>query len=369
MRAFFERHGAKEEAYLADEERAALAAEADQKKLMEKDKGLSEAVETARLALSRARQDMLAYEESSREGSHRLLSIANERATQEAAVAREEARGRELGLLSSELERDRAEALALAGSEAVSFAAFSAPPHEDRSVQEGRKRAMERQKIRLEEAGGTGEDVRKEYQDATDREAFLARELEDLAQSAAGLRSLIKDLDEELSRTFGEGLAQVNASFGEFFAVMFGGGGAKLVLEDLEAEDDEEEDAPRKPAVAEKPGIEISVHLPKKKVQSLVQLSGGERALTSIALIFAMSQVNPPPFLILDETDAALDEANSRRYGDMVETLAKKSQLIVITHNRETMSRAGILYGVTMGGDGVSKLLSVRFEDALQVAK
>jgi len=111
------------------------------------------------------------------------------------------------------------------------------------------------------------------------------------------------------------------------------------------------------------------VNLPKKRVQSLMQLSGGERALTSIALIFAMSQVNPPPFLILDETDAALDEANSRRYGDMIEGLAKKSQLIVITHNRETMSRAGILYGVTMQGDGVSKLLSVKFEDAVAVAK
>ena len=97
--------------------------------------------------------------------------------------------------------------------------------------------------------------------------------------------------------------------------------------------------------------------------------SGGERALTSIALIFAMSQVNPPLFVILDETDAALDEANSRRYGDMIESLAKHSQLILITHNRETMSRAGILYGVTMGGDGVSKLLSVKFAEALEVAK
>ena len=98
-------------------------------------------------------------------------------------------------------------------------------------------------------------------------------------------------------------------------------------------------------------------------------LSGGERALTSIALIFAMSQVNPPPFIILDETDAALDEANSRRYGDMIEELAKRSQLILITHNRETMSRAGVLYGVTMGGDGVSKLLSIKLDEAVAVAK
>ena len=98
-------------------------------------------------------------------------------------------------------------------------------------------------------------------------------------------------------------------------------------------------------------------------------LSGGERALTSIALIFALSQVNPPPFLVLDETDAALDEANSRKYGDMLENLSKHSQLIVITHNRETMSRAGILYGITMGQDAASKLLSVKFDEAVEIAK
>jgi chromosome segregation protein len=111
------------------------------------------------------------------------------------------------------------------------------------------------------------------------------------------------------------------------------------------------------------------VKLPNKRVRGLDMLSGGERALTSIALIFAMSQVNPPLFVILDETDAALDEANSRRYGDMISALAEKSQLILITHNRETMGRAGVLYGVTMAGDGVSKLLSVKFDEAVAVAK
>ena len=82
-----------------------------------------------------------------------------------------------------------------------------------------------------------------------------------------------------------------------------------------------------------------------------------------------MSQVNPPPFLVLDETDAALDEANSRRYGDMLDTLSKHSKLIVVTHNRETMSRAQVLYGVTMGLDGASKLLSIKFDEAVQIAK
>jgi chromosome segregation protein len=82
-----------------------------------------------------------------------------------------------------------------------------------------------------------------------------------------------------------------------------------------------------------------------------------------------MSQVNPPPFLVLDETDAALDESNSRKYGDMLEKLSKHSQLVVVTHNRETMSRAGILYGVTIGADGASKLLSVKFDEAAEIAK
>jgi chromosome segregation protein len=116
-------------------------------------------------------------------------------------------------------------------------------------------------------------------------------------------------------------------------------------------------------------GLTISVSLPRKKIRGLEVLSGGERALTSIALIFSMTQVNPPPFLILDETDAALDEANSKRYADLVRELASRSQLIVITHNRATMSAAGELYGVTMGQDGVSKLLSVKLEEAQRVAK
>jgi len=115
--------------------------------------------------------------------------------------------------------------------------------------------------------------------------------------------------------------------------------------------------------------VDIDVNLPGKNIKGLQMLSGGERALTSIALLFAISQVNPPPFLVLDETDAALDEANSRKYGDMIENLSHYSQLIVITHNRETMSRAGILYGVTMDSGSASKLLSIKFTEAESYAK
>ncbi len=251
---------------------------------------------------------------------------------------------------------------------------------EVRDVQESRFRIVEKIKIRLEDAGVSGsEEIMKEFNETSERDMFLAKELEDLIKSSESLKSLIKELDEKLTMEFKIGVEKINLQFNNFFSAMFGGGSASLTLvraprqargkksnlievEDLGEEmKDEEEDS--------KEGLEIEVNLPKKKVKGLMMLSGGERALTSIALIFAVSQVNPPPFIILDETDAALDEANSKKYGDMIAELSNYSQLILITHNRETMSRAGIIYGVTMGNDGVSRLLSIQFEEAVAVAK
>ncbi|MCX6819710.1 MAG: AAA family ATPase [Candidatus Adlerbacteria bacterium] len=249
---------------------------------------------------------------------------------------------------------------------------------EARSVQEDRRRKLERMKIRLEELGaGNSAEVLKEHAETAERDAFLAREIADLEVSAQSLRELIEELTKTLQVKFVEGIEKINSEFDRFFKLMFGGGSAVLAIvketkplrgsgrpTDLSEDQFREKD---EGGIEE--GVEITIALPHKRIKGLHMLSGGERALTSIALIFAMSQVNPPPFLILDETDAALDEANSRRYGDMIESLAEKSQLILITHNRETMSRAGVLYGVTMGQDGVSKLLSVKFEEAVAVAK
>ncbi len=237
------------------------------------------------------------------------------------------------------------------------------------------RREIERLKIRLEESGVLGaSDVLKEYEDTEARDKFLEKEILDLENSAKSLKDLITDLDNKLSEEFTSGLNKINDKFSEFFSLMFGGGSASLNVvtkniteESLDISNLEDmEDVSTK---EENYGIDIDVSLPRKKVRGLIQLSGGERALTSIALLFAISQVNPPPFIILDETDAALDEANSKKYGDMIEKLSKYSQLIVITHNRETMSRAGVLYGITMGQGGVSKLLSVAFEEAITVAK
>lgn len=246
--------------------------------------------------------------------------------------------------------------------------------HEDRTVQQKRRHELERLKIRLEELGtGTGDDVVKEYNEVKARDEFLVHEIADLTSSVEKLGALIAELTNDLNEQFVTGIEKIGTEFDKFFILMFGGGKATLErikpkvkkkdeLEEGTAVDIEEEEEPEE-------GIEIDVKLPNKRVHGLDMLSGGERALTSIALIFAMSQVNPPLFVILDETDAALDEANSRRYGDMISALAERSQLILITHNRETMGRAGVLYGVTMAGDGVSKLLSVRFDEAVSVAK
>jgi chromosome segregation protein len=238
---------------------------------------------------------------------------------------------------------------------------------------------IERMKIRLEDmGGGGGGDVMQEYDETLSRDQFLEKEITDLYTAIGTLESTIADLKEKLGSEFHAGIVKINREFENFFKLMFGGGEAKLALVTIEKRkkkvetdeegneipaDDEDEQAEKEQ------GIDIDVSLPRKKVKDLEMLSGGERSLTSIALLFALSQVNPPPFLVLDETDAALDEANSQKYGDMIENLAKQTQLMVVTHNRETMSRADILYGVTLGSDDCSTLLSIKFEEAVKVAK
>lgn len=240
------------------------------------------------------------------------------------------------------------------------------------------QRSIDRLKIRLEEHSGIGTDVVHEYETTLERDAFLTRELADIESSAKNLELLIIDLKKVLDERFTKGVETINERFGDFFKTMFGGGNAFLSItmekkrkKKLSEEEMMEEEVYPEEGGEEgfERGIDVHVSLPEKKVKELNMLSGGERSLVSIALLFAITQVNPPPFLVLDETDAALDEANSRRYGDMVERLSEYSQLIVVTHNRETMSRASVLYGVTLGADSGSKLLSIKFDEAVKVAK
>jgi chromosome segregation protein len=167
-------------------------------------------------------------------------------------------------------------------------------------------------------------------------------------------------------------LKKINEEFEKFFGLMFGGGVAKLKIEsprpkvkaeaeegspaaETEADDEEADDRSNL-------GIEIDIRLPRKKISSLDMLSGGERSLVGIAALFALVSVSPPPFLVLDEIDAPLDERNARRFAEMLKEFSKHTQFIVVTHNRATMESADILYGVTLNEDGTSKILSLKLE-------
>lgn len=364
------------------EERLRTAAEAEAKLVFEYN-ALKSAIEREKDTNRQAEKDVFKIIGRQNELRHAVADLT----TDLAAVMRAE----------EDFKRELGEAAAIAGREAVEGGADASVATgqrlhlgniADRSIQEELRKRIEKNKIRLEDAGGSGgSEVVKEFKETEERDAFLAKELLDLERAKGELVKLIADLDARIDYEFKSGILKINAEFQKFFVLMFGGGKAELTVvreakrrrksdeedlsetigggeADIEAVDSDEtlqEDGPE--------GIDVNVSLPRKKVKGLMMLSGGERALTSIALLFAVSQVNPPPFIILDETDAALDEANSKKYGDMIENLSKRSQLILITHNRETMSRAGVLYGVTMGPDGASKLLSIAFEEAVVVAK
>ena len=227
---------------------------------------------------------------------------------------------------------------------------------------------IERLRGKLEEVGGIDTAVIKEYEDTETRYVFLTNELEDLRQAVTGLKELSGTLEKQIAEEFDRGFKKINEGFNSYFQIIFGGGKARLVYQELGKRKRDDDEEVMEEAEETEYGIDIDVDIPRKRIKSLSMLSGGERALTSIALLFAMVSVNPPPFLVLDETDAALDEANSQKYANTLVELAKKTQLIIITHNRETMMRAGILYGVTMGDDGVSKLLSIKLEEGERYA-
>lgn len=321
--------------------------------------------------------------ERSRDTERALFEMLSRRGELEAILDRIRAVEENFTRESRRLEEELNEAGLLLGRSVLDYStvalAIEEVINEPRDTQESRRREIERGKIRLEDIGAVGgEDVEKEYQETIERDQYLEKEIADLVETQNSLRQLIVELNEKLDTEFRDGVKKINKQFSDFFTLMFGGGVAELFVVKIEKRkrrdtdidlSDVPGDVPMDDDEEDEEGVDIAVSLPHKKIKGLQMLSGGERALTSIALLFAISQVNPPPFMVLDETDAALDEANSRKYGDMIENLAKLSQLMVITHNRETMSRAGVLYGITMGNDAVSKVLSISFEEAEAVAK
>ncbi|MEO4053554.1 chromosome segregation protein SMC [Solibacillus sp. CAU 1738] len=211
-----------------------------------------------------------------------------------------------------------------------------------------------RRKVRLlkqsiEELGPVNLTAIEEYDRVQERHVFLTEQRSDLLTAQETLQEAIKEMDEEMTARFSETFAMVRAQFKVVFRELFGGGQADLVLVDPENILDT--------------GIEIVAQPPGKKLQNLSLLSGGERALTAIALLFAILNTRPIPFCILDEVEAALDESNVVRYSQYLKKFSEETQFIVITHRKGTMEGADVLYGITMQESGVSKLVSVKLEE------
>jgi len=210
----------------------------------------------------------------------------------------------------------------------------------------------------------------KEAEETEKHYNFLSTQIQDSEKAVQDLKTLIEELKEKINSDFNAAFHSINEKFNHFFNLMFGGGSAKLKIKNYQAKIKEEEKGVEEDEEEEKEiksGVEIELNLPKKKITGLEMLSGGEKSLVSIAALFALISVSPPPFLVLDEIDAALDEKNSKRFANLIKDFSSQTQFIIVTHNRAVMESADVLYGVTMNEDGTSKLLSLKL-DAIKLA-
>lgn len=258
----------------------------------------------------------------------------------------------------------------------------------------GLEEAIGKLKHQLELIGGVDEMTMQEYRETEERFTRLSEQISDLTRSMEDLRQVMDELDEHIKTRFNEAFHKVNERFESYFRILFNGGRAQLTL--VRAADEKQAVAEESASVGEEVeidapsdalrpeerlvqkyesgssnivGVDMRATPPGKKLANIQALSGGERALTSIALLCALLACFPSPFVVLDEVDAALDEANTIRFGQILGTLSHQTQFVTISHNRETMAQSKMLYGVTMGDDGVSKMLSLKFDQATAYAK
>ena len=245
---------------------------------------------------------------------------------------------------------DLEDAVGLAAALDLAASAWAVNPPATESPTPGRLATLRR---RYHELGAANPYAVEEYAVLRARLDDLEGQYEDLRAAITRTRSLIAELDAMISEQFRSTFANLETRFDARFRQLFGGGFAKLSLTD--------------PADLGSTGIEIVARPPGKKPQALAMLSGGERALTAVALLFAMLEVRPVPFCVLDEVDAALDEANVGRFTAALRELAETTQFVVITHNRGTIEIADALYGVTVGDDSISHVISLRLDEATEL--
>ena len=207
---------------------------------------------------------------------------------------------------------------------------------------------MKRQRAQIRRMGPINPEAHAEFKKESERYEFMKTQVEDLRKAENDLRQVIAELDELTKQEFSKTFEAVDREFRQVFVRLFGGGSARLALTD--------------PEDLVNTGIEIEARLPGRREQGLALLSGGERSLTAIALVFALLRVSPTPVCVMDEVDAMLDEANVARFRDLLEDLSQDTQFIIITHNRNTVQAADVIYGVTMGRDSASQVISLRLD-------
>lgn len=357
---------------LAEIEHAAASPDVQETELVQVEKRIEEIRQVLHkeyLASQEARSDMIRLQKLMDERRQELHRLQQEEHQTRIELARIETRQEELSrTLLQELpltEQQRADVVA--GS--ISFASLL-EGSQDISDREKAKQEIDRLKKILDSLGSIDEESLSEYDALKERYSYLVGQVQDLEAATEKLGHAIRELDDIMEQRFARAMKKINEKFQEYFSTLFNGGLARIVLQTAEAmrEGDEEEgdgggDKEQQEVIS---GIEIEATPPGKKLKSIALLSGGERAMTAIALLCAILSTNPSPFVVLDEVDAALDESNALRFATILQELARQTQFIVITHNRVTIHTAQTLYGVTMGDDGVSHVLSldIRASDA-----
>jgi chromosome segregation protein len=331
-----------------EQQRAAAVAEREQRtresaQLAEREKELTalraEALSQAQTMASQAhalRQQLAAMETQLKTGRTALDQLRDDRATRSSEVAK----------LRSDLEHLEASCLAEVNAEAAALRADAEIVHLADEVLVAEEETCRALRQRIEQMGPVNMMALDEYKETSERHAFLETQRKDLMESIENTQETIKEID-QISRTkFDEAFARINENFAQVFTRLFHGGQAFLRLTDVENQAES--------------GLDIVASPPGKKLQNVLLLSGGEKALTALALLVGIFQFQPSPFCVLDEVDAALDETNVGRLADLLFSLSKETQFLLVTHSKRMMHSADIIYGVTMQEPGVSKVVSVR---------
>jgi len=343
---------------LEEIERSSKQLEQERAALHEQEMGLNTEIAALQTRIDPAEKDLVTAEEQESKlqdqenEAQRIMTLAERQynQVQVEVIRRQEAletiRGRiqdDFGLVSFEYAQD------VSGPMPLPLDGMVEQLPVVRELSAGLEEQLTQQRAQMRRMGPVNPEAQQEFDAESQRYEFMKTQVDDLRHAESDLRKVIEELDELTKQEFSKTFEEVDREFRQIFVRLFGGGSARLSLTD--------------PENLVETGIEIEARLPGRREQGLALLSGGERSLTAIALVFALLKVSPTPVCVMDEVDAMLDEANVGRFRDLLQELSKDTQFIVITHNRNTVQAADVIYGVTMGRDSASQIISLKLDE------